>query len=116
MSPLTTKAQRLNFKSKTPWSTTRRPIKPRKVQEGHIKEGNRKIQQKARKAAKPSKMAKKSSEGLKRAGKTKNQHRSLKEQEKLNLKSNAQNQHKIPKSILPLKSTPPSTLNVTSPP
>jgi hypothetical protein len=39
MSPLTTKAQSLKFKSKTPWSTARRPKKPRKAQEGHLKYG-----------------------------------------------------------------------------
>jgi hypothetical protein len=39
MSPLTTKAQSLKFKSKTPWSTARRPKKPRKAQEGHLEEG-----------------------------------------------------------------------------
>jgi hypothetical protein len=39
MSPLTTKAQSLKFKSKTPRSTTRKPKKPRKTQEGHLQEG-----------------------------------------------------------------------------
>jgi hypothetical protein len=39
MSPLTTKAQCLKFESKTPWSTARRPKKPRKTQEGHLEEG-----------------------------------------------------------------------------
>jgi hypothetical protein len=39
MSPLTTKAQSLKFKSKTPWSIGRRPKKPRNAQEGHLKEG-----------------------------------------------------------------------------
>jgi hypothetical protein len=39
MSPLTTKAQSLKFKSNTPWSIARRPIKPRKAQEGHLEEG-----------------------------------------------------------------------------
>jgi hypothetical protein len=47
-------------------------------------------------------MVKKSSEGLKRARKAQNQHRSSKEQEKLKLKANAQNQPKITKSILSL--------------
>jgi hypothetical protein len=28
----------LEFKSKTPWSTARRPKKPRKAQEGHLEE------------------------------------------------------------------------------
>jgi hypothetical protein len=39
MSPLTAKAQSLKFKSKIPWSTARRPKKPRKTQEGHLEEG-----------------------------------------------------------------------------
>jgi hypothetical protein len=39
MSQLTTKAQSLKFESKTPWSTARRPKKPRKAQEGHLEEG-----------------------------------------------------------------------------
>jgi hypothetical protein len=39
MSLLTTKAQSLKFESKTPWSTARRPKKPRKAQEGHLEEG-----------------------------------------------------------------------------
>jgi hypothetical protein len=38
MSPLTTKAQSLKFESKIPWSTARRPKKPRKAQEGHLEE------------------------------------------------------------------------------
>jgi hypothetical protein len=42
--------------------------------------------------------------------------KSSEEQEKLKLKANTQNQHKSSKSILPLKSTPPNTLNVSSPP
>jgi hypothetical protein len=29
----------MNFESKTPWSTARRPKKTRKAQEGHLKEG-----------------------------------------------------------------------------
>jgi hypothetical protein len=39
MSPLTTKAQSLKFKSKTPWSTARRPKKPRKAEECHLEDG-----------------------------------------------------------------------------
>jgi hypothetical protein len=39
MSPLTTKAQSLKFKSKIPWSTARRPKKTRKAQEGHLEGG-----------------------------------------------------------------------------
>jgi hypothetical protein len=48
MSPLTTKAQSLNFESKTPWSTGRRPKKLRKAQEDHLEEG--KLQKELRKA------------------------------------------------------------------
>jgi hypothetical protein len=36
---LTTKAQSLKFESKAPWSTARRPKKPRKAQKGHLEEG-----------------------------------------------------------------------------
>jgi hypothetical protein len=39
MSPLTTKEQSLKFESKTPCSTGRRPKKPRKAQEYHLKKG-----------------------------------------------------------------------------
>jgi hypothetical protein len=39
MSPLTTKAQSLKFKSKPPISTARRPKKPRKAQQGHLEKG-----------------------------------------------------------------------------
>jgi hypothetical protein len=42
--------------------------------------------------------------------------RNSKEQERLKLKANTQNQHKSSKSILPLKLTPPNTLNANSPP
>jgi hypothetical protein len=41
--------------------------------------------------------------------------KSLEEQEKLKIKAKAQNQHKSSKSTLPLKSTPPSTLNASFP-
>jgi DNA replication initiation complex subunit (GINS family) len=74
MSPLTTKAQSLKFESKIPWSTARRPIKPRKAQEGYLEEG---------KPQKPTK-GKKSVEA-KENGKE--------EQENLKLKANTQNQH-----------------------
>jgi hypothetical protein len=33
------KTQSVMFESKTPWSTARRPKKPRKAQEGHLEEG-----------------------------------------------------------------------------
>jgi hypothetical protein len=38
MSPLTTKAQSLKFKSKISWSKARRHKRPRKAQEGHLEE------------------------------------------------------------------------------
>jgi hypothetical protein len=69
----------LKFEFKTPLSTARRLKKPRKAQEIHLEEGNHKSQHKTRKAVKPSKIAKKSSKGLKRARKVQNQHRRSKE-------------------------------------
>jgi hypothetical protein len=39
MSPLTTKERSLKFESKIPWSTARRPKKPRKAEECHLEEG-----------------------------------------------------------------------------
>jgi hypothetical protein len=86
MSPLTTKAQSLKFESKTPWSTDRRPKKPRKAQDGHLEEG---------KPQKPTK------------GKKKRQSQA---------KWQSSNQGKSSKSTLLLKSTPPNALNVSSPP
>jgi hypothetical protein len=62
MSPLTTKAQILKFESNILRSTARRYKKSRKTQEGHLEEGK---PQKARKAAKVRKMARKSKENLK---------------------------------------------------
>jgi hypothetical protein len=94
MSPLTTKAQSLQFESKTPWSTARRPKKPRKAQEGYLEEG------------KPQKPI----NGMK-SGKTKQNGN-----EKLRRARKAQNQGKSSKSTLCLKSTPPNTLNASSPP
>jgi hypothetical protein len=57
---MTIKAQILKFESKTPWSTARRPKKLKKQKNVIYKKENRKSQRKARKAAKPSKMARKS--------------------------------------------------------
>jgi hypothetical protein len=70
------------FESKTPWSTGRRPKKPRKAQEGHLEEG------------KPQKSA----NGTK-SGKTKQTGKE--ELEKAQPKAKAQNQHKSSKSTLP---------------
>jgi hypothetical protein len=42
--------------------------------------------------------------------------KSSEEQEKLKVNTKSQHQHKISKSTLPLKSTPPNTLNASSPP
>jgi hypothetical protein len=87
-----------------PDSNSNRPKRPRKTQEGHLEEG------KLQKPIKDKKSGKAKQKWQKRAKK------SSEEQEKLKLKPNAQNQHKRSKSILPLKSTPPNTLNASSPP
>jgi hypothetical protein len=68
MSLLTTKAQSLKFESKTPWSTARRPKKPRNAQEGHLEE--RKLQ-KPTKGKKNSKAKQNGKEELRRAQKSK---------------------------------------------
>jgi hypothetical protein len=74
MSPLTTKAQSLKFESKTPRSTARRPKKTRKAEEGNLEAG--KLQKPAN--------------GVK-SGKAKQNVK--KEQEKLKIKTKAQNEH-----------------------
>jgi hypothetical protein len=79
MSPLTTKAQSLKFESKTPWSTARRPKKPRKAQEGHIEEEN------PQKSANDTKSSKSKQNDKERANK------SSEEQEKLKINIKAQN-------------------------
>jgi hypothetical protein len=97
MSPLTTKAQSLKFKSKTPWSIAKRPKKPRKAQEGNLEEG--KLQKPAN-GMKNSKAKQNGKEELRKAQKSKK----------------SSNQSKSSKSTLPLKSTLPNTLNASSPP
>jgi hypothetical protein len=87
MSPLTTKAQSLKFKSKIPWSIARKPKKPRKAQEGHLEEENPqkpttgkksgKAKQNGKKElrwAQRSKKGSKSTQNLKRARKAQKQH------------------------------------------
>jgi hypothetical protein len=101
MSPLTRKAQSLKFESKTLWSTARRPKKSRKTKEGHLEEG---------KPQKPIKRHEKRQSQSKWQIRVK---KSSEEQEKLKIKAKAQNRSK---SILPLKLTPPNTLNASSPP
>jgi hypothetical protein len=64
MSPLTTKAQSLKFESKIPWSTARRPKKPRKTQEGHLEEGK---SQKPTKGTKCGKVKQNGKEELRKA-------------------------------------------------
>jgi hypothetical protein len=96
MNPLTTKAQSLKFESKTPWSTARRPKKPRKTQEGHIEEGK---PQKSVNDTKSGKAKQNGKEELRKTQKSKN----------------SSNQGKNSKLTLPLKSTPPNTLNASSP-
>jgi hypothetical protein len=88
------KEQSLKFKSKTPWSIARRSKKWRKAQEGHLEEEKATKPTNGMKIGKPRKRAKKSSKP-----------RQIK-QEKLKLKN----------LKLPLKSTPPNTLNASSPP
>jgi hypothetical protein len=123
MSPLTTKAQSLNFESKIPWSTARRLKKPRKAQEGHLREEKPQkptTDKKSGKAkqngkqelgkAQKRKKSSKSTQKLKRARKAQNQHKSSKEQEKLKINTKAQNKHS------PWNQLPPNTLNVSSPP
>jgi hypothetical protein len=85
MSPLTTEAQSLKFKSKTPWSTTRRPKKPRKDQEGHLEEGR---PQKPTKDTKSGKAKQNGKEELRKAQKSKkssNQGKSSKSAQKLKI-------------------------------
>jgi hypothetical protein len=79
MSPLTTKTQSLKFKSKTPWSTARRPIKPRKAQEGHLEEGK---PQKPANGTKSGKAKQNSNEELEKAYKSR---RSSKLKQKLKI-------------------------------
>jgi hypothetical protein len=110
MSSLTTNAQSLKFESNAPWSTARRPIKPRKAQEGHLEEGR---PQKPIKGTKSGKAKKNGKEELRRAQKSE---KSSKSTQKLKRARKAQKQHKSSKSTLPLKSTPPNTLNASSPP
>jgi hypothetical protein len=56
---LTRKAQSLKFKSKTPWSTARRPKKPIKAQEGHLEEGKSQKPTQGKKSAKAKQIGKK---------------------------------------------------------
>jgi hypothetical protein len=98
MSPLTTKAQSLKLKSKTPWSKARRPKKPWKTQEGHLEEGK---SQKSTKDTKSGKTMQNGTEELRNAQKSKKISKSTQK---------TQNQH------TPLKLIPPNTLNASSPP
>jgi hypothetical protein len=79
MSPLTTKAQSLKFKSKTPWSTTRRPKKPRKAQEGYLEEGN------PQKPANDTKSGKAKQNGKEELGKAQKSKKSSKSAQKLKM-------------------------------
>jgi hypothetical protein len=76
----------LKFEFKTPWTTARRPKKPKKAQEGHLEEG--KPQKPMR--GKKSRMVKTELRGARNA---QNQHRISKEQEKLKICRKAQNEH-----------------------
>jgi hypothetical protein len=110
MSPLTTKAQSLKFEFKIPWSTARRPKKPRKAQEGHLEE------EKPQKPTTGKKSGKAKWNGKKELEKAQKSKKSSKSTQKLKRAKKAQKQHKRSKSTLPLKSTLPNTLNASSPP
>jgi hypothetical protein len=92
MSPLTTKSTKFEVQIQNPMKHSRIPKKPRKAQEGHLEEGKAAIPTKGRKSGKPRKRVRKSS------------------------KPKQTEQEKLKNSKLPLKSTPPNTLNVSSPP
>jgi hypothetical protein len=95
MSPLTTKAQSLKFESKIPWSTTRRPKKPRKAKGGHLEEGK---PQKPTKCKKSGKANQNSKEELRKTQKSKKRSKST---QKLKRVTKYQNQHS-PWNQLPL--------------
>jgi hypothetical protein len=98
ISPLTPKAQSLKFESKIPWSTTRRPKKPKKAQEGHLED---------RKPQKPV-------NGTKNGKSKQNGKEELRKAQKSKKNSN---QGKSSKLTLKLKiNSPPNTLNASSPP
>jgi hypothetical protein len=80
MSPLTTKAQSLKFESKIPWSTSRRPKKLEKAQEGHLEEER---PQKPTKGTKSGKAKQNGKEELGKAQKSKKSSK-LKQQLKIN--------------------------------
>jgi hypothetical protein len=103
MSPLTTKAQSLKFEFKTPWRTDRRPKKPRKAQEGHLEEGKPQKLIKGMKSGKAKQNGKKELRRAQKGKKNSNSRQTLK-------------MHKSSKSTFPLKSTPPNSLNASSPP
>jgi hypothetical protein len=101
--------QSLKFESKTPWSTARRPKKPRNAQKGHLEEGK---PQKLTKSKKSGKAKQNGTEKLERAQMSKENSKST---QKLKGARKAQKLHKSSKSTLPLKSTPPNPLNASSP-
>jgi hypothetical protein len=79
MSPSTTKAQSLKFKSKTPLSTARRPKKPRKAQEGHLEEW------KSQKPANGTKSGKAKQNSKEELGKAQEEQENLKPRQKLKI-------------------------------
>jgi hypothetical protein len=87
MSPLTIKAQSLNFESNIPCSTARRPKKAGKAQGGHLEEGK---PQKPAKGKKSSKANQNGKEELRKAQKSKKRSKSI---QKLKRARKAQNQH-----------------------
>jgi hypothetical protein len=110
MSPLTTKAQSLKFESKTPWSTARRPKKPRKAQYGHLEE------EKLQKPTTDKKSGKAKQNGKKELRWAQMSKKRSKSTQKLKRARKAQKLHKSSKSTLPLKLTLPNPLNASSPP
>jgi hypothetical protein len=95
MSPLTTKAQSLKFESNIPWSTARRPKKPRKSQEGHLEGGKLQMPTKDMKNGKAKQNGKEEQRKAQKSKKSSNSRQTLK------ISTKAQNQYS-PWNQLPL--------------
>jgi hypothetical protein len=78
MSPLTIKAQSLKFKFKIPWSTARRPKKPKKTQEGHLEDGKPQKLTKCKKSDKANQNGKKELGEAQKSKKSSNSTQNLK--------------------------------------
>jgi hypothetical protein len=94
----------LKFESKILLSTARRPKKPRNAQVGHLEEG------KPQKPIKYTKSGKAKQNGKEELRKTQKSKKNSNSRKMLKISTKAQNQYP------PLKSTPPNTLNASSPP